>query len=369
MLRKRCLLTLSATALGCALSGANVSADLVFFENHVGDNELTTLGNWYNATTDTIGVPPGGTDLAVIDGARFASGPRSVTIDNDYSVDALRTMNGAIVNHVSGTLTALAGGDGTWLGEFKNDPTAGDMEYNLSGGAIVIQDNNDDAFQIGRAPTATIAFNMTGGTIDNAGVTHVGLDGTTIFNHSSGTHSAWYVHIGRFGPSSGTLNLSGDAKLEVDELLIMSDGGGVSKLSIEGSNVDIDAKGLVFRDNATVEFIADENGVSAVDLSSDIRDFWSGDMTVAASLVIDLSAYTGSLSDDILLFDSNGLSNGSMFDGLAEGAVVAGTGGRTITYVGGADGFDVVLKGVIPEPASLVLLGLGSLAVFARRQS
>lgn len=42
-----------------------------------------------------------------------------------------------------------------------------------------------------------------------------------------------------------------------------------------------------------------------------------------------------------------------MFRGLAEGAVVDGTGGMTISYFGGTDGFDVVL---IPAPATGILL-------------
>lgn len=49
---------------------------------------------------------------------------------------------------------------------------------------------------------------------------------------------------------------------------------------------------------------------------------------------------------------STGPVNG-MFRGLAEGAVVDGTGGMTISYFGGTDGFDVV---IIPAPATGILL-------------
>lgn len=67
----------------------------------------------------------------------------------------------------------------------------------------------------------------------------------------------------------------------------------------------------------------------------------------------------------IALIDmSTGPVNG-MFRGLAEGAVVDGTGGMTISYFGGTDGFDVVL---IPAPATAILLANALLLAGRRRR-
>ncbi|HLO97178.1 MAG TPA: PEP-CTERM sorting domain-containing protein [Fimbriimonas sp.] len=57
------------------------------------------------------------------------------------------------------------------------------------------------------------------------------------------------------------------------------------------------------------------------------------------------------------------------FDGLGEGSIVGGLGGyaMAISYAGG-DGDDVVLTAMVPEPISMAGLGLGLVALAARRK-
>lgn len=61
---------------------------------------------------------------------------------------------------------------------------------------------------------------------------------------------------------------------------------------------------------------------------------------------------------------STGPVNG-MLRGLAEGAVVDGTGGMTISYFGVTDSFDVVL---LPAPATAILLANALLLAGRRRR-
>lgn len=106
------------------------------------------------------------------------------------------------------------------------------------------------------------------------------------------------------------------------------------------------------RENATLSFVADESGSSTISVNgpSDLFDNGGGDNPL---LEVDFSAYAG--TEEITLIDmSTGTVNGQFRD-LAEGSVIPGSGGRTITYSGGADGFDVV---AIPEPGTIGLIGL-----------
>ena len=91
-------------------------------------------------------------------------------------------------------------------------------------------------------------------------------------------------------------------------------------------------------------------------------DLFDNNGGLAPQLSVDLSSYLG--TGPVTLIDKSGGTVNGMFRGLPEGSVVPGTGGRTITYAGVGDGFDVVL---VPEPTALALLTLGGLALLRRR--
>ncbi|NQT91616.1 MAG: PEP-CTERM sorting domain-containing protein, partial [Lentisphaerae bacterium] len=80
------------------------------------------------------------------------------------------------------------------------------------------------------------------------------------------------------------------------------------------------------------------------------------------NLAIDMGAFAG--SGDIPLINSAVAFTGP-FANAAEGDPY---GTYTLTYLGGDDGFDVVLEAPpVPEPAGLGLIGLALLAVRRRR--
>jgi len=349
----------------CALAaaglfiGTSAQAGLFFWDNGGASQDYTDGLNW---NPDAGPGLPGPADLAV-----HNTGLPAIQITSNVGADSLRLSDGGAVNHTAGTMTIHNGvgpDNGLWVGEFGPGPTS----YTLSGAGSVVQiDDPVDGFMIGRAGGSVGTFTLNAGTLINlAGDTHIGLDGTATWNQSSGTFSAAGLHIGRFQSPNATMDLSGNAIVSTAFLLMSDAADGFvnaiqSDLNITGSGVTLDAANAVFRSKANVNFVADAAGVSAIGISGGIFELFSG--AGSSDLTVDLSSFGG--AGDVVLFDSTTTAAVGTFNGLAEGAVVPGAGGRSITYVGGIDGFDIVL--LVPEPSSFALMGLGSLALVAYR--
>ena len=257
-----------------------------------------------------------------------------------------------------------------WLGQ------SGTTTTNITAGTI-----NSEAWLVGagRDGGSLAVTNMSGGTINAA--TRAGFFLTGAFSNSNGVFnmSGGQLNADARGQDNGiitgengtgTLNLSGTADVNSGFFQIGNNDGAIGLVTVTGSNVSVDALeislGLRFDGSGLVDttgqgtlgFVADANGVSALNIAGDIRlDSPDGDF-----LTVDLSSYTGPYAD-ILLIDGSAVLG--EFTGLSQGDVVA-TGGTdiyTIDYTGG----DVSLRAV-PEPASLGLIGLAGLVLMRRRR-
>lgn len=326
-----------------------------------GQFNWTGLGdgvNWEDASNWNNNALPGAADLVFTGG-----GGRTVTLSTDQEVDALRFTNGDNLIHTAGTLTVGTGSTRTQSSFPEFGP--GSSFYAMSGNAAYNQ-TDGGRFTMGQRSGGTLTM-VDNASMSNNGAIWLGMDGTfdgSITGNAS-ISSGGTIQLARFASPSSVLRLSESASLDADGFFVMSDApvlSGDSLLEITGSDVSFEADGLFMREGATLSFIADQGGISTLNIDGpgNLIDNGGG---LNPQLLIDLTNYT--FSQPITLIDmSTGPVNGG-FRGLAEGAVVAGTGGLTITYQGGADGFDVVL---VPTPASTVILAPAALMIVRRRR-
>ena len=346
---------LFAAVLAVACLSVNAEAALFFFDDGDASSSPLAAPNW---APDGV---PGDFDLAVHNNPSI--GP--VVIDANWSVDSFRMSDGADATQNAGTLTISTGfgpDAGLWVGEFG----PAQVTYTLNGGSIVTQDPFDGFF-VGRAGGSDAVFTQAGGSVTVAGDAHIGLDGTAAYNQSSGTFVADGIQVGRFASPTADVNLSGDASFSANGLLLLSDGADAipsairSDLNITGSNVSVTADGLILRDKANLNFIADAGGISPIVLGAGPFEVWSNPVR-KSSLSVDLSAFATAPPIITLIDGSTGIVGD--FDGLPQGTIVPGAGGRWIHYSGGADGFDVQL---VPEPATLGMVLVGLIGLATRR--
>ncbi|MEN1704644.1 MAG: hypothetical protein AAGJ54_03900 [Planctomycetota bacterium] len=313
--------------------------------------------NWEDPDNWTNNQLPGADDLVFSGG-----GGRTVFLSSDQEIGAIRFNDGDNLVHTAGTLTIGSGGPNgeSSLPEFGPASSS----YTMSGTAAYNQ-TDGGRFVIGRRAGGTLSM-VDNASMFNMGAIWLGMDGTFEgeISGSASIASDGTIQMARFASSSSVLRLSESASLSADGFFVMSDApdlSGSSLLEITGSGVSFDADGLFMREGATLSFIADELGIStlSIDGPGNLVDNGGG---LDPQLLVDLASYD--FAGAITLIDmATGPVNG-IFRGLEEGTVVAGTGGRVITYQGGADGFDVVL---VPAPAT-VLFAPATLVAIRRRR-
>lgn len=354
----------------------------------------STDGTWENALNWSGDVLPGALDNVQIHSGFTTSLSSSQTI-TDFSVGSDGAMGTAgTVNQAAGTLT---GSGSSWA---KVGTDGGVGTYNLSGtGALT----NFDVFALGivdgvgelnLSDTASIStnsgvamggmatVNQTGGTFTSGawiGLSNFG-GGTVNYNISAGSviSNGDVFTVGEDG--TGNLNVSGTADVQANGLsmTVGRNDNSAGLLEITGSSASVSVADLLLDtatgSTATVSFIADLFGVTEI-VSADNTEF--GD---EAFLLLDLTAVdgfdlfggSGPTLEEFLLIDNAALVSGT-FAGIAEGSMVDIGGGKfgTLSYIGGTDGFDVVVSvagTAIPEPASMAFLGLVGLGLAARRR-
>jgi len=362
------------------LLGGSAQGALHFWDNGGPDTNYATGTNW-DPDAGTGG--PGADDLAVHDDGTLPA----VEITSDVSADSLRFSDGGAATHTSGTLTIESGqgpDDGLWVGEFGPAQSS----YTLDGGTIQINDAFD-GLQVGRSGGSDGVFNFQSGTITQArsddtsdtGAAVIGLDGNAAWNQSGGTFDGDLVQVGLFQSPTAQVNLSGDATMTAETAITLSESAGdfdipgqSSTLSLTGSDVTVEAGSFKVLGEGNLEFIADAAGISTIEQVDSEGVFELGapepENDTAPGLDVDLSALDPGITEVTLIDAASPLNenvDGTLFEGLAEGAVVPGANGGTITYAGGPDGNDVVLQNV-PEPASLALLGVGGVMLSVTRR-
>ncbi len=390
------------------------------------DGDAGNPGDWNDATNWVGDTLPGVGGNVVVGGAVLPnataniSGSLSNPTINDFRIgaDAAGGANGT-VNQSAGSLTvqgwaligidSAAGNTGNTGSLNLSGTAAFDVDVTQNGGAqefhvglgggtgasnqgfVTVADQASLFFPrgyIGTNDGNTGTMTQTGGSVTANDWLSVGRDGgaTGLYTMSGGTLTITNdgLTIGENNGATGTMDVSGSSIIETPNLQVGRFGGGAEgTLSIDGSNVLLVTGNMRVGGDAAaetdttgnIEFIADANGVSAITATGDLL-LNTGASVGSSNLSVDLTAdsdfalwgATGTLQE-ILLIDYAGALLGN-FTGLTEGSIVDIGGGKTatISYVGG-DGTDVVLQVfAVPEPSSMIVLGLGALALVSRRR-
>lgn len=264
----------------------------------------------------------------------------------------------------------MSGGTITTGGEFWMGGT-GTTTSQMTGGVV----NSGAWFVVGRnIPSTNSLLTMTGGEINAATsdgwFVAGGFDGATgTVDASGGTINSLVSGIWIGEGANGIANLSGNVDVNGGWLRIGGNNGSTGEVNIIGSSVNVSATDLLVGLNAsgddttavgTLNFIADNAGISMISLSGDVNlSSPDGDF-----LGIDLSSYTGPFVDLQLI---DGVTSQGEFTGLPQGSLIA-TGGLGPYAIDYSVGGEVWIRAV-PEPSTLLLAGLGSLALFVRRRS
>lgn len=403
----RAVFLCSAVGLALMLAGAAVADQIpeaVWDGGTANPGDWNDPINW----DDTLGnnlLPGASDDVEIATGATNGLANATVNITSDVPAYAdLRVATGApglsgTINHSAGTATA---GGWVFLGVDNFDTAAVSVgTYNLSGtgvwntantflgtgggidgvrtaeGYLNISDSaqlNTGSLNVGNNDDNYGEVNQTGGTVSVDNWFNVGDNtaGHGVYNMSGGSVSAGQISVGQAENATGEMHLSGNASLtQSDPTQGLRIGRGVipdqttlvfaeGLLSITGGGVNVSAANLSVGGDETGEFgalptptttpaqgtlsfISDGGAVSPINVSGDVL-LNNGSGAGFADLVVDFE--TSPLSGDVLLIDLSPTSSlTGAFRGLPEGTLVSGSGGRTISYMYGADSNDIALIG------------------------
>lgn len=384
--------------LSACLAAITAPALAVDWDGDAGTTDFNDPINW---TDDALPGTGAGIENAVIGNANTAvvdlAGPLSVSPIGDLRVGQSFFGNGTL-NHSSGALVtaddkwSFVGVDGDGL-----DPSVG--VYNLSGDALFEQtrvafaDSNHfhlglgggrrsegadlpNTGEINIQDTAQMNLNnfFVGSNDDNVGRVNQSGDSAIFaenwvsigreagargyYNMTGGQLAVTQdgITVGESSGAYGEMNLSGDADVDAGRLRVgrslaldaETGAGGTGLLTVSGHEVDLRVGFLDIGSNdgantngeGTLSFTASESGISTLKVIESVN-LNDGSVEGFAALDLDLSLAPAGDLTLIEIEEALGATTGT-FMGLAEGAMVPDSGGRTITYVGG-DGNDIVL--------------------------
>ena len=272
-----------------------------------------------------------------------------------------------------GMLIVTGGGDSFELGRACCDGTGlmnmtGDAVLEIQGSDPLIGDRDQGTLNIG--DTASVISTREGGAywrIGNYGPSiDAGLEGDGLLNVTDdGSFSAHVIFLGSTD-GDGEVRVSDNGSVTLTDNLVLNSNTDLPNRSalvhMIGSNASLSALNLESANGASqvhnqFEFTADSGGVSPITLSNAVN-ITNNDLTV------NLNGFPLALGDTLLLFDAApGQIYGEFASSIVNGSVVP----HSVIYdqVNG----DILVQRV-PEPSTMVLLGLGMvLAMFAKRRT
>jgi hypothetical protein len=263
------------------------------------------------------------------------------TVDSDIGIQYVNQRITAASGPSGATLEIVSGGKLEALKDLRSGgagaTSAGSLGYiNQTGGQLIVKDFTVGRYASGK-PTGEGYYTISGGSLayTSTGRLFVGAG-------SNGGYCEGMVTV-----------VGSNASIIMKELYVGSEDG-------------------IKAGKGTLEFQIDSGGVSPITVENAYLDL-AGDNSTTALV---LSLINAPPSGNILLVENIGTAAVSgIFDSLdggsaAEGAAVTLSYGGTdylytLTYAGGVGGNDIML---IPEPATLLLFGLGSLIAIRRRK-
>jgi hypothetical protein len=318
----------------------------VSFSNDARSQEINWNGNgngidWGDPANWNGGEIPGSSNFA-----RVLNLDGTIELNSDQAIDGASITSN--LQHSGGTLTVDR--------EFSFDaPRDGpSLVYSMSGNARLF--SRGSPTNLGGRGSSQLTMR---GTTSILATQSLNLNFSGVFNGRLEDDSSIVVtqelFAGAIGSGSTILTMTDRSVLIAGQLLLSPptpDPAGSSELSFIGGSLFLSFGDLLVDDMGLLSYKADSLGVSTL-MTDQIT------LSAGAMLSVDLSGYESDAS--IRLIDADQPING-IFSGLPEGALVPGTNGRTISYLGG-DGFDVVL---VPEPQSALLLTIALLVPLVR---
>ena len=323
--KKRNLLMCFVTlVLVFGLSGSAFAAD-IYWDGGGSDNRWDTPENWVGDVVPIDNNPLTG-DKAIFDDS---SVQQPLVCDGvTASVRGFKLSNGS---GTSPCVLTVTGGSLTFTGDKMELGTGngGEGILNMSGGSALAS----DGIIVGNWQAVGATFNMSGGTFTSQVLTSPG--------------TGWWDQFVVGNEVPGTLNMSGGAIIATGDM-ILSRANGSSTVNMTGGTIDI--SGTIHASYGNKKPV----------------DFNLGGGVVTAGELVMKSRGKLDLTEGVMILDGN--VEGDINAYITAGLITGYDGTGTVSAVFDAIS-DTTTLSAIPEPATMMLLSLGSLALLRRRRA